>query len=228
MLPNQLSNSYKLAHYQHPNSIDETSENSTDSLQYSNLINQRQISRKLVNVRQSARFSPSSSCSPAPPASVSQLSPLTPATSSHSNQNNLNATSDTQQQVHHHHHHHFHHHFHKNNKFESTSMQQMQQTSPQNLEEALFSSSIMATENSLPMSADNKSSIITSETIQNFDINMDVEEGCINRAEAECFFDASQLIDTKNMDQNISPNFDRELTERASERYYMSASDYER
>merc|ERR1719468_216132 len=63
LLPNtSINKGYKLNHYQHPNSIDESSENSSDINQFANLNNKtKMISRKLVNLRQNTRYTPSSS-----------------------------------------------------------------------------------------------------------------------------------------------------------------------
>lgn len=112
-----------------------TSSTNTSSIsqQHQKLVNQKQIARKLMNMRQSPRFSPASPMSPMSPASSINTIPssnssnsnstsiqLQPATTNTNNQiiNGTSTTAADQLHHHHHHHHHFHHHFHNKNKNE--------------------------------------------------------------------------------------------------------------
>jgi len=138
--------------------------------------------------------------------------------------------TDAQQQVHHHHHHHFHHHFHNKNKYDAPGIQQQQlhQTSPQQLEETLFSGPLISAENtpilasSLPMAGfvpENASLKSSDIIIQDFNMGMDVTED----ETAAGLFDGSQIGQLDGM-----KFVDSEFAEGVSGRFDMSASDYER
>lgn len=105
--------------------------------------NQKRIARKLINIRQSPRFSPAASSSPTVPITLCSTPQISKSqtslnsnvlitTSSQSNNNfdqNSNQSINSQLHHHHHHHHHFHHHFHNKNETES----QQQQTPATNI-----------------------------------------------------------------------------------------------
>lgn len=92
--------------------------------------NQKKIVRKLINHRQSPRFSPASPLSPSPAQSMTN-------TNSISNNNNIttydlkasNASQQNSSLLHHHHHHyhHFHHHFHSSNNKNDIQQDHQQQ-----------------------------------------------------------------------------------------------------
>ncbi len=97
-----------------------------------NKMTNQKKTRKLINHRQSPRFSPSAPSSNLP--SCSQFQPVNSVnnvnTNSVTNTPNyeVNSVINSQMHHHHHHHHHFHHHFHEKNKNELFNEQQNNQT----------------------------------------------------------------------------------------------------
>jgi hypothetical protein len=93
---------------------------------------QKKIARKLINHRQSPRFSPAASpLSPSPSQSNNVLN---------SNSINVDSTQSNSQQLlhhHHHHHHHFHHHFH-NSKNENQDQIQIMNTNSQDSNQSIY------------------------------------------------------------------------------------------
>jgi hypothetical protein len=94
--------------------------------QYQKLANQKQIARKLMNIRQSPRFSPALPVSSLPPSGIISTN------TQNANNSSLNSTSsstnpNSQLHHHHHHHHHFHHHFHNKNATDIQQQQSQQQ-----------------------------------------------------------------------------------------------------
>ncbi len=102
---------------------------------YQDMPNQKRVTGKLINMRQSQRFSPAASSSPSNvPVNLQPTLISKSQTSLNSNgiptslsqTNNLSNNFDQSQlHHHHHHHHHFHHHFHNSNN-EIESQQQLQ------------------------------------------------------------------------------------------------------
>ena len=102
---------------------------------YQEMPNQKRVTGKLMNMRQSPRFSPAASSSPSNvPVNLQSTLISKSQTSLNSNgipaslsqTNNLSNNFDQSQlHHHHHHHHHFHHHFHNSNN-EIESQQQLQ------------------------------------------------------------------------------------------------------
>jgi hypothetical protein len=95
--------------------------------QYQKLANQKQIARKLMNIRQSPRFSPALPASSLPPSGIISTNTQN-ANNSSLNSANSSTNPNSQLHHHHHHHHHFHHHFHNKN---GTDIQQQQSQSQQ-------------------------------------------------------------------------------------------------
>jgi hypothetical protein len=114
---------------------------------YQDVPNQKRATGKLMNIRQSLRFSPAAATSSTPSVPINLQSTLisksqtslnsnviiTPSSSQsingngNSNNNNISNNFDpSQMHHHHHHHHHYHHHFHNNNNNEIESQQQQQ------------------------------------------------------------------------------------------------------
>ncbi len=132
-------NENKQINYKHSNSIDETKL----SHNHQPLVNQKQVARKLVNIRQSARFSPSSPLPNSISNSTSNIqtsispvivSPMYNINNSVEPSIDMNANNS---QLHHyyHHHHHFHHHFHKGNQNESI---QLNESSKETIQQPIF------------------------------------------------------------------------------------------
>jgi len=114
-----LSKGYNLNPYQHlSSSIDENIENDHSDNQFSNPKKQKQISRKLVNIRQSARFCPSS-----PQTSVSSSSNSNQSLTNNIELLNLTPEPPSKQQIHHAHY------FQENNGYDN--LQQIHQITPQ-------------------------------------------------------------------------------------------------
>lgn len=214
LLPNtSLNKGYKLNHYQHPNSIDESSENSSDINQFTNLNNKtKMISRKLVNLRQNTRYAPSSSPLPTQTTSISS-----PATSQANIKNNTVINTEvvangSQQQVHHHHHHHFHHHFHKNDKIEKI------QPPPQTYEDNIFNRQLIPPDRESVINNNLNSNIHTT-SHQPLNNQPDSPIAMLNVAntDLDLNFDATSC-DSHSMIQNFSfPNIPMDMTESETE-----------
>ena len=116
------------------------------SSKYQDLPNQKRIARKLMNIRQSPRFSPAAASTPLPPmgststlitksqTSINSSNVVVSSSNLASTNNNGNnniifdpvsiqSPNNSQLHHHHHHHHHFHHHFHNKNATESQQQQ---------------------------------------------------------------------------------------------------------
>ena len=114
---------------------------------YQDMSNQKRTTGKLMNMRQSPRFSPAAASSPSSiPLQSTLISKSQTSLNSNviiptslSQANNISNNFDQSQlHHHHHHHHHFHHHFHNKNEIESQQQHQNTTTNIMDPSQSVF------------------------------------------------------------------------------------------